>query len=172
MRSPTLLNAKSYVAMSATRRIAFAGAVALLIVLTLFTAAEEASVSDAQFNAKLKVAAEWNDAQPIYRQLKEKLLEMILDGQVAEGEAMPSVRQISVEMKINPITVIKAVQELEEQGAVEKRRGLGMFVREGAREELRAQAREDFLTREWPGIFARLSRLQIQLSDLFQGPKS
>jgi GntR family transcriptional regulator len=120
----------------------------------------------------MAMAAEWNDAQPIYRQLKEKLLEMILDGQVAEGEAMPSVRQISVEMKINPITVIKAVQELEEQGAVEKRRGLGMFVREGAREELRAQAREDFLTREWPGIFARLSRLQIQLSDLFQGPKS
>lgn len=110
----------------------------------------------------------WNDSQPIYRQLKAKLLEMILDGHVAEGEAMPSVRQISLDMKINPITVIKAVQELESEGAVEKRRGLGMFVREGARESLRAQAREDFLTREWPPIAARLSRLEIHLSDLFQ----
>ncbi len=112
----------------------------------------------------------WNDSQPIYRQLKAKLLEMILDGHVAEGEAMPSVRQISLDMKINPITVIKAVQELESEGAVEKRRGLGMFVREGARESLRAQAREDFLTREWPPIAARLSRLEIHLSDLFQTP--
>ena len=112
----------------------------------------------------------WNDSQPIYRQLKAKLLEMILDGHVAEGEAMPSVRQISLDMKINPITVIKAVQELESEGAVEKRRGLGMFVREGARESLRAQARADFLTREWPPIAARLSRLEIHLSDLFQTP--
>lgn len=112
----------------------------------------------------------WNDSQPIYRQLKAKLLDMILDGHVAEGEAMPSVRQISLDMKINPITVIKAVQELEGEGAVEKRRGLGMFVRDGARESLRAQAREDFLTREWPPIAARLSRLEIRLSDLFQTP--
>jgi GntR family transcriptional regulator len=114
--------------------------------------------------------AEWNDSQPIYRQLKAKLLEMILDGLVAEGEAMPSVRQISLDMKINPITVIKAVQELEADGAVEKRRGLGMFVRPGARESLRTQAREDFLTREWPSISARLSRLEIHLSDLFSTP--
>ena len=112
----------------------------------------------------------WNDSQPIYRQLKAKLLDMILDGHVAEGEAMPSVRQISLDMKINPITVIKAVQELEGEGAVEKRRGLGMFVRDGARESLRAQAREDFLTREWPLIAARLSRLDINLSDLLQTP--
>ena len=112
----------------------------------------------------------WNDSQPIYRQLKAKLLEMILDGHVAEGEAMPSVRQISLDMKINPITVIKAVQELESEGAVVERRGLGMFVRDGARESLRAQAREDFLTREWPPIAARLSRLEIHLSDLFSTP--
>ena len=83
---------------------------------------------------------------------------------------MPSVRQISLDMKINPITVIKAVQELEGEGAVEKRRGLGMFVRDGARESLRAQAREDFLTREWPLIAARLSSLEINLSDLVQTP--
>ena len=114
----------------------------------------------------------WNDSQPIYRQLKAKLLDMILDGHVAEGEAMPSVRQISLDMKINPITVIKAVQELEGEGAVEKRRGLGMFVRDGARESLRAQAREDFLTREWPPIAARLSRLEISLTDLFQTPEA
>ena len=114
----------------------------------------------------------WNDSQPIYRQLKAKLLDMILDGHVAEGEAMPSVRQISLDMKINPITVIKAVQELEGEGAVEKRRGLGMFVRDGARESLRAQAREDFLTREWPPIAARLSRLEISSTDLFQTPEA
>lgn len=116
--------------------------------------------------------SEWNDSQPIYRQLKDRLVEMILDGVIAEGEAMPSVRQISLEMKINPITVSKAMQELEDQGAVEKRRGIGMFVREGARESIRTQARDDFFTREWPALSARLARLEIQLTDLFQGRKS
>lgn len=116
--------------------------------------------------------SEWNDSQPIYRQLKDRLVEMILDGVIAEGEAMPSVRQISLEMKINPITVSKAMQELEDQGAVEKRRGIGMFVREGARESIRVQAREDFFNREWPELSARLARLEIQLTDLFQGRKS
>jgi GntR family transcriptional regulator len=90
-----------------------------------------------------------------------------LDGAVAEGEAMPSVRQISLDMQINPITVSKAVQELESEGAVEKRRGLGMFVRDGAREQLRAQARMDFLQLEWPAIAARLARLEIRPQELF-----
>jgi GntR family transcriptional regulator len=118
----------------------------------------------------MSAQALWNDSQPIYRQLKEKLLEMILDGFVAEGEAIPSVRQISLDMKINPITVSKAVQELEGDGAVEKRRGLGMFVREGARESLRAQARQDFLAQEWPIISARLARLEIRVADLLAIP--
>jgi GntR family transcriptional regulator len=114
-------------------------------------------------------APDWNDVQPIYRQLKEKLMNMILDGDIKEGDAMPSVRQISLELKINPITVSRAVQELEDQGALEKRRGLGTFVREGAREQLRAHERDRFMSDDWPAISARLNRLQIHVSDLFTG---
>jgi GntR family transcriptional regulator len=113
--------------------------------------------------------AQWHDSAPIYRQLKARLLEMILDGAIAEGEALPSVRQLSLDLQINPITVSKAVQELESDGAVEKRRGLGMFVRPGAREQLRMQARHDFLNREWPAIAARLKRLEVNLTDLMKG---
>jgi GntR family transcriptional regulator len=113
--------------------------------------------------------SDWNDAQPIYRQLKEKLMNLILDGDIKEGDAMPSVRQISLELKINPLTVSRAVQELEDDGAIEKRRGLGTFVREGAREQLRAKERDRFMEEDWPQIAARLSRLQIHVSDLFTG---
>jgi GntR family transcriptional regulator len=116
--------------------------------------------------------AQWHDSAPIYRQLKARLLEMIMDGAIAEGDALPSVRQLSLDLQINPITVSKAVQELESEGAVEKRRGLGMFVKPGAREALRQQAREDFLSREWPAIAARLKRLEINLTDLMQGSKT
>jgi GntR family transcriptional regulator len=115
---------------------------------------------------------DWSDAQPIYLQLKDKLLNMILDGDVAEGDAIPSVRQISLDMKINPLTVTKAVAELEDQGALEKRRGLGMFVKAGARETLRMQARAEFLQKEWPLLAARLSRLNIELSELLQSPST
>jgi GntR family transcriptional regulator len=115
---------------------------------------------------------DWSDAQPIYLQLKDKLLNMILDGDVEEGDAIPSVRQISLDMKINPLTVTKAVAELEDHGALEKRRGLGMFVKTGARETLRAQAREDFLNKEWPLLLARLTRLNISVSDLLQSPSA
>ena len=111
--------------------------------------------------------SDWNEHQPIYLQLKERLFNMILEGAVAEGDAIPSVRQISLELKINPLTVSKAVAELEAQGALEKRRGLGMYVKSGARTMLRNQAREQFLAQEWPQITARLARLEINLSDLF-----
>jgi GntR family transcriptional regulator len=113
--------------------------------------------------------SDWNDAQPIYRQLKEKLMNLILDGDIKEGDAMPSVRQISLELKINPLTVSRAVQELEDDGALEKRRGLGTFVRDGAREQLRAKERDRFMEEDWPQIAARLNRLQIHVSDLFSG---
>ncbi len=113
--------------------------------------------------------SDWNDAQPIYRQLKEKLMNLILDGDIKEGDAMPSVRQISLELKINPLTVSRAVQELEDDGALEKRRGLGTFVREGAREQLRAKERDRFMEEDWPQIAARLNRLHIEVSDLFTG---
>ena len=116
--------------------------------------------------------ADWSNDQPIYRQLKQRLIGMILDGLVPEGEAMPSVRTIALELKINPLTVSKAMQELEDEGAIEKRRGLGMFVKAGAVEGVRAQERGRFLSSEWPGIEARLRRLNISVSDLFTGARS
>jgi len=108
----------------------------------------------------------WNEDQPIYRQLRDRLMEMILDGVIEEGDAMPSVRQISVELKINPITVTRAVQELEECGLLEKRRGLGNFVKPGAREQLLQQERKKFLKEDWPALRAKLARLQISLDAL------
>jgi GntR family transcriptional regulator len=108
----------------------------------------------------------WNEDQPIYRQLRDRLMEMILDRVIEEGDAMPSVRQISVELKINPITVTRAVQELEECGALEKRRGLGNFVKPGAREQLLQQERKKFLKEDWPALRAKLERLQISLESL------
>lgn len=113
--------------------------------------------------------SDWSDDQPIYVQLRDRLLNMILDGEVQEGEAIPSVRQISLDLKINPITVSKAVAELEAYGALEKRRGLGMFVKTGARDELRVQAREQFLQREWPQIAARIARLNLSVEELITG---
>ncbi len=108
----------------------------------------------------------WNEDQPIYRQLRDRLMEMILDRVIEEGDAMPSIRQISVELKINPITVTRAVQELEECGALEKRRGLGNFVKPGARDELLQQERKKFLKEDWPALRTKIERLQIPLETL------
>jgi GntR family transcriptional regulator len=115
---------------------------------------------------------DWNEHQPIYQQLRDRLQDLILDGIVAEGEAMPSVRQVSLELKVNPLTVTRAVQELEETGALEKRRGLGMFVRIGAREQLREFERQRFLRDEWPRVQARIARLNLDTQQLFATGKS
>ena len=92
----------------------------------------------------------WNDSAPIYRQLKDKVVAMMLDGDLKPGEALPSVRQIAAEYQLNPITVSRAYQELADEELVEKRRGLGMYVTEGAREKLLASERDRFLKEEWP----------------------
>lgn len=110
----------------------------------------------------------WNDHQPIYRQLYERIVEMILEGTLAEGEAVPSVRNVAAEYRLNPITVSKAYQALADEGLVDKQRGLGMFVRAGAREQLMAQERQRFLTEEWPQVMAKARRLGLSTKDLLQ----
>lgn len=108
----------------------------------------------------------WNDNVPIYRQLRERMVAMILDGVLKEGDALPSVRQVAADYQINPLTVSKAYQELVDEQLIEKRRGLGMFVMEGAPEALLQSERERFVREEWPPLHARLERLGLDLTDL------
>lgn len=108
----------------------------------------------------------WNDNTPIYRQLRERVVAMILDGALKEGDALPSVRQVAADFQLNPITVSKAYQELVDENLVEKRRGLGMYVTEGAREALLKNERERFLREEWPQLRERMQRLGLDLKQL------
>lgn len=110
----------------------------------------------------------WNDTTPIYRQLRDRVVAMILDGVLKQGEALPSVRQVAAEFQINPITVSKGYQELVDEGLVEKRRGLGMYVSEGAHAALLKSERERFLNEEWPALQARLQRMGLDLATLMQ----
>ena len=112
----------------------------------------------------------WNDNVPIYRQLRERVVAMILDGALNEGDALPSVRQVAADYQINPLTVSKAYQELVDEQLVEKRRGLGMFVTDGAREALLRSERESFLREEWPRIRARIERMNLDLQKLLATP--
>lgn len=111
---------------------------------------------------------DWNESQPIYRQLRERIVAEILDGSLPEGEALPSIRQVSVELKLNPLTVGKAYQDLLDADLIEKRRGLGMYVKPGARQRLLQRERERFLSEEWPQLKQRLLRLGITLTELFE----
>ena len=108
----------------------------------------------------------WNDNTPIYRQLKEKVLEMMLDGDLKAGDALPSVRQVAADYQLNPITVSKAYQELVDDNLVEKRRGIGMYMTEGASEKLLASERERFVREEWPAMLERIRRLGLLVDDL------
>jgi len=108
----------------------------------------------------------WDNSQPIYQQLRERTIGRILSGDLAEAEPLPSVRQIAVDMQINPITVSKAYQLLVDDGLVEKRRGLGMFVVVGARKRLLASEREHFLQHEWPQLLQRINNLGIDTAQL------
>lgn len=108
----------------------------------------------------------WNDNTPIYLQLKEKVVSMILDGVLKPGDALPSVRQVAADFQLNPITVSRAYQELADGTLVEKRRGLGMYVTEGAPEKLLASERERFLTEEWPAVIERIKRLGLSVDRL------
>jgi GntR family transcriptional regulator len=108
----------------------------------------------------------WNDSTPIYRQLRDRVVAMILDGVLKQGDPLPSVRQVAGDFQINPITVSKAYQELVDENLVEKRRGLGMYVNDGARAALLKSERERFLREEWPVLHARLGRLGLSLKEL------
>ncbi len=112
------------------------------------------------------MSTHWNDSQPIYWQLKERTVAMILDGTLAEGEPLPSVRTVASDFQLNPITVSKSYQALVDEGLVEKRRGLGMFVREGARKSLIASERAKFLNDEWPAMLSRIEQLGLSVEDL------
>ena len=109
---------------------------------------------------------EWNDSQPIYRQLRDRVVAMILEGILNEGDPLPSVRNVAAEYRINPLTVLKAYQALADEHLVEKRRGLGMFITVGARALLLRAERERFLSEEWPAIHATIRRLGLRADEL------
>ena len=113
-------------------------------------------------------AVQWSDGAPIYRQLKERVVAMLLDGLLKPGDALPSVRQVAAEYQLNPITVSRAYQELADEAIVEKRRGLGMYVTEGASEKLLNSERERFLSEEWPLVVERIQRLGLSLERLLR----
>ena len=108
----------------------------------------------------------WNENQPIYRQLRDKVVEMILEGTLAEGDALPSVRSVAAEHTLNPLTVLKGYQQLVDEGLVEKRRGRGMFVTTGARAQLLKGERQRFLEQEWPRVAATIERLGLDPAKL------
>ena len=109
---------------------------------------------------------QWHDDVPIYRQLRERIVQLILEGSLTPGDALPSVRQVAADYRINPLTVSKAYQELSEENIVEKRRGLGLYVNEGAREKLKTQLRQQFLDEEWPRVLKRMELLDLSPAEL------
>lgn len=109
---------------------------------------------------------EWNDSQPIYRQLRDRVVTMILEGVLQDGDALPSVRTVAAEYRLNPLTVLKGYQELVDEGLVEKRRGRGMFVREGANKALMKDERQAFLEEQWPEVVSTIRRLKLDLDEL------
>ena len=111
---------------------------------------------------------EWNDSQPIYRQLRDRVVALILDGALKEGDPLPSVRNVAADYRVNPLTVLKGYQELVDEDLVEKRRGLGMFVKTGARDLLLRGERQKFLTEEWPRVRATMQRLGLKPEELLQ----
>lgn len=115
---------------------------------------------------------EWNDSQPIYRQLRDRVIAMILDGVLKEGDPLPSVRNVAAENLVNPLTVLKAYQLLVDEQLVEKRRGLGMFINAGARNLLLQGERQKFLAEQWPTIHATIQRLGLTSEELLDAAAS
>jgi GntR family transcriptional regulator len=109
---------------------------------------------------------EWNDSQPIYRQLRDRGVHMILDGVLKEGDPLPSVRNVAAEYRVNPLTVLKAYQQLVDEDLVEMKRGLGMFVKPGARDLLLKGERQKFLAEEWPRVAEKIQRLGLTQKEL------
>jgi GntR family transcriptional regulator len=112
---------------------------------------------------------EWNDSQPIYRQLRDRVVAMILDGVLNEGDPLPSVRNVAAEYRVNPLTVLKGYQQLVDEELVESRRGLGMFINAGARSLLLKGERQKFLSEEWPRVYANIQRLGLKAEELLDG---
>lgn len=115
---------------------------------------------------------EWNETQPIYRQIRDRVIAMILDGILKEGDPLPSVRTVAAEYRVNPLTVLKAYQELADEKLVETRRGRGMFINDGARASLLEGERERFLRDEWPRVQETIQRLGLDPDELLNGAKA
>lgn len=109
---------------------------------------------------------EWNDGQPIYRQLRDRVVAMILDGVLNEGDALPSVRTVAAEYRVNPLTVLKSYQQLVDEQLVETKRGRGMFINPGARTLLLQAERQKFLAEQWPRVRATIRRLGLTAQEL------
>src|SRR5689334_19822915 len=109
---------------------------------------------------------EWNDTQPIYRQLRDRIVALMLDGVLNEGDPLPSVRTVAAEYRLNPITVLKAYQELVDEQIVETRRGRGMFIKPGGRALLLQGEREKFLAEHWPRMQETIKRLGLTAEEL------
>lgn len=121
--------------------------------------------------------SQWSDSQPIYRQLRDRVVALILDGVLKEGDPLPSVRNVAAEYRVNPLTVLKGYQELVDEQLVEKKRGIGMFVKTGARNLLLAGERQKFLAEQWPRVYATIQRLGLTPQELLdaamnRGPAS
>ena len=110
----------------------------------------------------------WNEDLPIYRQLRDRVVAMILEGALTDGDALPSVRNVAAEYRLNPLTVLKGYQELVDEGLVEKKRGRGMFVTDGAQEKLLKDERERFIETEWPQVLATIERLGLDPQTLLR----
>ena len=114
----------------------------------------------------------WNESQPIYRQLRDRVVAMILEGVLAEGDPLPSVRSVAAEYRLNPLTVLKGYQQLVDEQLVEKKRGRGMFVSEGARRALMKGERQKFLEEEWPKVAATIQRLGFSVEELLEAAQN
>jgi len=110
----------------------------------------------------------WNEDLPIYRQLRDRVVAMILEGVLSDGDALPSVRNVAAEYRLNPLTVLKGYQELVDEGLVEKKRGRGMFINDGARTQLLKNERQRFLEKEWPTVVATINRLGLDIDELLK----
>jgi GntR family transcriptional regulator len=108
----------------------------------------------------------WSEDLPIYRQLRDRVVEMILEGVLGDGDALPSVRNVAAEYRLNPLTVLKGYQELVDEGLVEKKRGRGMFVTDGARKQLLKDERRRFIDKEWPKVLETIDRLGLDAAEL------
>ena len=108
----------------------------------------------------------WSEDLPIYRQLRDRVVAMILEGVLGDGDALPSVRNVAAEYRLNPLTVLKGYQELVDEGLVEKKRGRGMFVIDGSQQRLLKDERQRFIEKEWPKVMETIERLGLDASDL------